>query len=202
MKVKQKRRVPFTFTNPGRHSRSSELRHKRPCGIKRRQILRLPSSNVPIRSAPPTSGRRRRLQTRPRACEAAAGQMWPRPSGAPSPVLLMSAQAGGVARISQREGTRESVGTSPCLMTARMRETAARSLRLLMASESREELNSARNILGRRREHRTSRLLRFEIRKVSHDSLLASAVTNLSTRGQHHQEDRLFGGFGQIISYF
>lgn len=41
------------------------------------------------------------------------------------------------------------MGSSPCLMTARMRETAARSLRLLMASESREELHSARNILDR-----------------------------------------------------
>lgn len=32
MRAKQ-RRVLLTFTNPGFHSRSSELRHKRPCGM-------------------------------------------------------------------------------------------------------------------------------------------------------------------------
>lgn len=35
-------------------------------------------------------------------------------------------------------------------MTARMCETAASSFRLLMASESREELNSAKNILEKK----------------------------------------------------
>lgn len=91
-------------------------------------------------------------------------------------------------------------------MAARMRETAARSVRLLMASESRDELNSARNILGRRQEHGKSGRLRFEIRKVSHDTLLASAVTNLSTRGQHHrsetQRSAFLGFLVNSISYF
>lgn len=39
------------------------------------------------------------------------------------------------------------VKNRPCLMTARMRERAASSIRVLMASESRDEPNSAKNIL-------------------------------------------------------